>query len=243
MTEVIRCLIIDDEELAIKVIESYVQKVDSLELVASCQNAYDAFNVLNKEKVDLIFLDIQMPQLTGLEFIKSLNAPPQIILTTAYREYAPEGFELDVLDYLLKPIAFSRFLKSIGKVTRAMQPVALPEPVPREENYENAYIFVKCGKTMEKVCYKDIIYIESFRDYVKIHTIKKEITTYLKISYLEEKLPVELFMRVHKSFIVSIGKITAYTSSDIELDSYHVPIGNFYKKQVVELLAKEGHSL
>ena len=157
--------------------------MDSLELVASCQNAYDAFNLLNKEKVDLIFLDIQMPQLTGLEFIKSLNNPPEIILTTAYREYAPEGFELDVLDYLLKPIGFSRFLKAIGKVTRALQPVSENDPMTRED-HENAYIFVKCGKSMEKVCYRDVLFIESIRDYVKIHTTKKIVTTYLKISFL-----------------------------------------------------------
>lgn len=243
MGKKIRCLIIDDEELAIKVIESYVAKIESLELVGSCQNAYDAFNTLNKEKIDLIFLDIQMPQLTGLEFIKSLSNPPQIILTTAYREFASDGFELDVLDYLLKPIAFSRFLKAIGKVTRAQQASIDHDPVVREENYENAYIFVKCGKTMEKVCYKDIVFIESFRDYVKIHTTKKEVTTYLKISFLEEKLPPELFVRVHKSFIVAISKITAYTSNDIELESHHVPIGNFYKKQVVERLGQEGQAL
>ena len=243
MNEKIRCLIIDDEELAIKVIESYVAKVDSLDLVASCQNAFDAFNILNKDKIDLIFLDIQMPQLTGLEFIKSLNNPPQVILTTAYREYAPEGFELDVLDYLLKPIGFSRFLKAISKVTREMQPMAEKDPVVREDNYENAYIFVKCGKAMEKVGYKDILFIESFRDYVKIHTTKKVVTTYLKISFLEEKLPTELFLRVHKSFIIAISKITAYTSNDIEIDALHVPVGNFYKKQVVERLRQEGQTL
>ena len=243
MKNKVRCLIVDDEELAIRVIESYIAKVEALELAGSCQNAFDAFNVLNKEEIDVIFLDIKMPQLSGLEFIRTLNHPPKIIMTTAFREYAHEGFELDVLDYLLKPIAFSRFLKAVGKVTRTLEPPGEKSPVKREENYENASIFVKCGKTMEKICYKDVIYIESFRDNVKIHTTQKTVSTYLKISYLEENLPKELFLRIHKSFMISIAKIGAFSSGEIEVEGVSLPVGNFYKKQVMDRLNQEGELL
>jgi len=243
MGEKIRCLIIDDEEMAIKVIESFVGKVDSLELVASCQNAYDAFNLLSKEKIDLIFLDIQMPQLTGLEFIKSLSNPPHMILTTAYREYAHEGFDLDVLDYLVKPIAFSRFLKAIGKISRLNSLPKETELVLREKNYDNAYIFVKCGKNMEKIWFRDVLFIESIRDYVKIHTIEKVISTYLKISYMEERLPHSLFLRTHKSFMVALKKINSYSMTGIDIGEHHIPIGNYYKKQVLDRLAEDGETL
>lgn len=241
--EKIKCLIIDDEELAIKVIKSYVEKVEMLQLVATCHNAFDAFNLLNKEKIDLIFLDIQMPQITGLDFLRTLKTRPQVILTTAYRDYAPEGFDLDVLDYLLKPISFTRFLKAVGKV-RSIQPTNRDSPfVKRENDYSNAYIFVKSGKSMEKVCYKDVLFIESFRDFVKIHTTENEITTYLKIGYLEEKLPKEIFERVHKSYIISVPKIDAFSMSEVEIDHHHIPIGNYYKKHVLERLNEKAKGL
>ncbi|MEQ9425739.1 MAG: LytTR family DNA-binding domain-containing protein [Cyclobacteriaceae bacterium] len=236
----IKCMIIDDEEPAIKVIKNYVQKVDSLELVATCINAFEAFNLLNKHEIDLIFIDIQMPQITGLEFLKSLNKPPKAILTTAYREYALDGFELDVIDYLLKPISFSRFLKAVGKVTRQVQAPTSPNLVSREADYTNAYMFVKCGKTMKKVIFNEIQFIESLRDLVKIHTNEEVIITYLKISYLEERLPSELFERVHKSFIIAIDKVDAYSANEIEIGKEHIPIGNFYKKQVLERLGLGG---
>ncbi len=227
-----RCLIVDDEPLAINVIKSFVERLDQLELVGTCSNAIDGFNTLAKEQVDLLFVDIQMPQMTGLEFLKTLKNPPKVIITTAYREFAMEGYELDVADYLLKPISFDRFLKAINKVTD--QPDLIRPAVSTSE--EDPYIFVREDKKMRRIVVKDIQYIESIKDYVKIITDQHVFTTYLQISYLEKKLPEESFMRVHRSFIVGINHIKAYSSTDIEIGDQSIPIGRHYKNQVMSQL-------
>ncbi|MEQ8715251.1 MAG: LytTR family DNA-binding domain-containing protein [Cyclobacteriaceae bacterium] len=227
-----RCLIVDDEPLAINVIKSFVERLDQLELVGTCSNAIDGFNTLAKEQVDLLFVDIQMPQMTGLEFLKTLKNPPKVIITTAYREFAMEGYELDVADYLLKPISFDRFLKAINKVTD--QPDLIRPTVSTSE--EDPYIFVREDKKMRRIVVKDIQYIESIKDYVKIITDQHVFTTYLQISYLEKKLPEESFMRVHRSFIVGINHIKAYSSTDIEIGDQSIPIGRHYKNQVMSQL-------
>ncbi len=227
-----RCLIVDDEPLAINVIKSFVERLDQLELVGTCSNAIDGFNTLAKEQVDLLFVDIQMPQMTGLEFLKTLKNPPKVIITTAYREFAMEGYELDVADYLLKPISFDRFLKAINKVTD--QPDLIRPAVSASE--EDPYIFVREDKKMRRIVVKDIQYIESIKDYVKIITDQHVFTTYLQISYLEKKLPEESFMRVHRSFIVGINHIKAYSSTDIEIGDQSIPIGRHYKNQVMSQL-------
>jgi DNA-binding LytR/AlgR family response regulator len=204
-----KCLIVDDEPLARELIESYVNRVEGLTLVKSCTNAVEAFSVIQQKPIDLIFLDIQMPQVSGIDLLKSLKPRPRVILTTAFREYAFEAFDLDVVDYLLKPISFERFLRSISKIYQLNQPL---EPNEYEnaisQSYEDTYIFFKEDREMVKVFLQDILYIESLRDYVRVKTVEKQIITYQKISYLEQKLPESSFIRVHRSFIVAIDKVT-----------------------------------
>jgi len=233
----LKCVIVDDEPLAIEVIESHLEKFDDIEIVARCPNAIKAFEVLQRNKVDLLFLDIQMPKLTGIDFLKSLKNPPRVILTTAYRDYALDGYDLDVVDYLLKPISFERFLKAIGKVYQRMDESKVT--VSTSENEFESFIFLKADKKKVKILLKDIIYIESLKDYVRVKTPQKEIISYQKISTLEETLPSEKFMRIHRSFIVSLDKIEAFSSSNVELPGKAIPIGRIYKNQVLEILGKQ----
>jgi DNA-binding LytR/AlgR family response regulator len=234
----IRCLIVDDEPLALEVLQSYIDRVESLELVATCGNAVKAFDVLKKEKVDLLFLDIQMPKLTGIEFLKALNPSPKVIFTTAYREYAVESYELNVVDYLLKPIGFDRFLMAINKVVENGN----SQHEVLGNNFEliqdsDPFLFLKVDRKMVKVYLKEITYIESLKDYVRVKTEDgKEIISLQKISYMEKKLPADCFLRVHKSYIVSVGKIAAYSNSSIEVGGAEIPIGRSFKSEVVKAL-------
>ncbi len=238
----IKCLIVDDEPLAVEILESYLDRLDDIELVAKCNNALRAFEILQKAQVDLLLLDIQMPKLTGLDFLKTLKDPPKVILTTAYREYALEGYELDVLDYLLKPISFERFLKAVGKVykkdgtthTSAHDnhgPIGMDEP----------YLYLKADKKMVKVLLKDIVYIESLKDYVRVKTFEKDVITHQTISYFEEKLPEDAFIRIHRSFIVPINKIETFSASSIEVPGKELPIGRMYKNNVLAVLNELDH--
>lgn len=232
----LKCIIVDDEPLAIEVIESYIDRITDLEIVAKCKNALTAFELLQKEKIDLIFLDIQMPKLTGLDFLKSLKNPPKVILTTAYRDYALEGYELDVVDYLLKPISFERFLKAVSKVYDIKTYTEEEkDAIPESEEY----IYLKADKKMVKVRLHEILYIESLKDYVRVSTSNKDVITHQKISYLEEKLPEECFLRIHRSFIVALRKIETYSASTIEVPGKELPIGRMYKEQVLERLNSE----
>ncbi|WP_420582464.1 LytR/AlgR family response regulator transcription factor [Reichenbachiella sp.] len=229
-----KCIIVDDEPLAIEVIESYVERIDALELVGKFRNAIKAFDYIQSgEPVDLIFLDIQMPKLTGIEFLKTLTEPPKVIFTTAYREYALEGFELEVLDYLLKPISFDRFMKAVSKALNQSKEVEISTSAEGDD-----FIFFKCDKKMIRVGLKDILYIESIKDYVKIKTAEKEVVTHQKISVLETKLPANHFIRVHRSFIINIPKIESYSASEIELNNESIPVGRNYKVEVMEKLGK-----
>src|SRR5687768_8777212 len=198
----IKCIIVDDEPLAIEIMESYVQKVDQLERKGSFRNAVTAFSFLQSNPVDLIFLDIQMPKLSGIDFLKTLKNPPKVIFTTAFRDYAIEGFELEVADYLLKPIPFDRFLKAVAKVLHQPAASAQSNHTTKSESADD-YVYFKVDKKMVKTRMHDILYIESIKDYVKVRTADKEIITQQKISYLEESLPKELFLRIHRSFIVN----------------------------------------
>jgi DNA-binding LytR/AlgR family response regulator len=231
-----KCIIVDDEPLAIEVIESYVERLDDFEIVAKCSNALKAFEILQKQSIDVIFLDIQMPKLTGIEFLKSLQNPPQIIFTTAYRDYAIESYELDIVDYLLKPISFDRFLKAISKLYKGNKFTQDTEKVAQITEQKDAYIYLKVDKKMVKLLLKDIIYIESLKDYVRIKTHDKALVTHQKISYLEEKLPEECFMRIHRSYIVSLSKVESYSPTTIEVPNQELPIGRNYKNQVMEVL-------
>jgi DNA-binding LytR/AlgR family response regulator len=222
----IKCLIVDDEPLAQNVIENYLKEFSFIETVAKCDNALTALDWMKKQKIDLIFLDISMPFISGIDFIKTLKNPPAIILTTAYREYAVESYELNVLDYLLKPISFERFLKAINKLDN--QAAELVKPA--HENAENdVFIYVKSNKKNVRVLLKEILFIESVKDYIRIHLLTgTSIITQMQISAIEQRLP-ESFIRIHRSFIVSKDKITAYTQHDLEIGKHQIPIGRSYK--------------
>jgi DNA-binding LytR/AlgR family response regulator len=231
-----KCIIVDDEPLAIEIVESYVSRIDQLQLAGTFRNAIAAFTFLQQNPVELIFLDIQMPKLSGIEFLKTLKSPPKVIFTTAFRDYALDGFELEVVDYLLKPISFERFLKAVAKAMHkdAVQP--LPTK-PQDPNADN-YVFFKVDKKMVKTNMKDILYIESIKDYVKVRTTEKEIITQQKISYLEESLPKDQFLRIHRSFIINRERIDAFSATDVEIGKHHVPIGRNYKNDVIKALGK-----
>jgi len=232
----IKCLIIDDEPLAIMLIEKHIEQIPQLEIVAKCQNALEAFEILKKEKIDLLFLDIQMPVLTGLEFAKSLPNRPSIIFTTAYREYAVESYELDVVDYLLKPIPFSRFFKAINKYLNTQQQMGSTDRSSSEVKETTPdFIYVNSNKKYIKVLFEEILYIESIKDYVRIHTKDQRIMTKDKISEFELKVTKD-FLRVHRSFIVNRKQITAFTAHDIEIGKTEIPIGGSYKKRIFEVL-------
>jgi DNA-binding LytR/AlgR family response regulator len=231
-----KCIIVDDEPLAIEIVEAYVSKVEQLELKGTFRNAIAAFTFLQQNPVDLIFLDIQMPKLSGIEFIKTLKSPPKIIFTTAFRDYALEGFELEVADYLLKPISFERFLKAVAKVMH--KEIAPLTVAAKSEVAADDYVFFKVDKKMVKTKMNDILFIESIKDYVKVRTADKEIITQQKISYLEESLPREQFIRVHRSFIINREKIDAYSATDVEIGKHHVPIGRNYKNDVILALSR-----
>jgi DNA-binding LytR/AlgR family response regulator len=226
----IKCLVVDDEPLAVRLIENHIAKIDALEVVATANSALKAFEILNTKKIDLLFLDIKMPNITGIDFLKSLKHPPKTIFTTAYRDFAIESYELEVVDYLLKPITFERFFKSVDKYLRTSNPVAatVVEPVKNEE-----YILLKSSGKNFKIALDDIIYVESVKDYIKVHkTDGNAITSKYKISNLETDLPSEKFVRIHRSFIINASKVTAFSNTDIEVSGIDLPIGISHKEQV-----------
>ncbi|WP_343626446.1 LytTR family DNA-binding domain-containing protein [Flavobacterium lindanitolerans] len=227
----IKCLVVDDEPLAIRLIEKHIAKIDNLEVVATCNTALKAFEILNLQKIDLMFLDIKMPNITGIEFLKNLKNPPKTILTTAYRDYALEGYDLGVVDYLLKPITFERFFKAVDKflsTNTANIEVKTKESVPDE------FILVKSGIKNYKINTNDIIYIESLKDYIKINTTgDKNITSKYKIGDIQQELNQDNFLRIHRSFIINTSKITAFTLNEIEVGGIEIPIGASYKDYVL----------
>jgi len=236
-----KCLVIDDEPLARDLMRSHIEKLENFEIVAECGDAMKALHELRNFKVDLMFMDIQMPQITGIEFLKTLKHPPKVIITTAYREYALEGFELDVVDYLLKPITFERFLKSINKYYQiAQEEIQNIAPVTIDSALDEAFIYVKENKKVIKLFLNEILYVEGLSEYVQIYTERKKIITKTSMTNISEKLPDDGFMRIHKSFIVSISKIEAFTSHTIEVPGKEIPIGRSYKNSVLESLQYKG---
>lgn len=235
-----RVLIVDDEPLALDVIETYVEKLPSLELVARCENAVQAFDVLSREEVDIMFLDIQMPQLTGIDFLKSLSNPPLVIFTTAYPNYAIEGYELNVIDYLLKPISFERFMKSVNKALSQLelQNETTSQPAAAESSEDANFIFVKADKKLVKINYADIIYIEGLKDYVIIKMATSRVITLQTMKSLEEKLPTSTFKRIHRSYIVNLDKIDAVVGNMVEVDKKHLPIGKNYREELLDIVNK-----
>ncbi|KQR66967.1 two-component system response regulator [Pedobacter sp. Leaf176] len=234
------CLIVDDEPPAREVLRRYIAQIPILNLVGECGNAVQAVTALKQQQVDLIFLDIQMPQITGLELIGTLNNPPKFVLTTAFEQYAVQAFELAVVDYLVKPIGFDRFLKAVIK--------ALPGQDARFENQaavnisetaDPAFLYFRADRKMVKVMLNDILYIESLKDYVKIYTTKGQVITKYAISSLEAMLPASSFIRVHRSYLVSLKRIDSYTQDEINIEINTIPIGKLYRLQFLEALTKQ----
>jgi len=231
-----RCIIVDDEPLAIKLIKSHVSKFDFIDVVAECKNAIQAMDVLRKENIDLMFLDINMPKITGLEFLKSIPHPPYVIITTAYREHAIEGFDLDVVDYLLKPISFERFIKAINKFCERQEKKSIIEAQDHIIPLAKRFIYVQDGKTIFKIFLKDILYFEGYGEYVKIHTDQKTFLSRETMHEYETKLQKDQFVRTHKSYIVSIPRINSFTFSSVIIKGIDIPIGRSYKDIVMEAL-------
>ncbi|ANE51742.1 LytR/AlgR family response regulator transcription factor [Flavisolibacter tropicus] len=227
----IKCIIIEDEPLAVKVLADYVEQVPFLELQGSFKDAILATEYLRDHVVDLIFLDIHLPKLKGMAFLKTLAHPPAVIITTAYHQYAVEGFELNVTDYLLKPIEFDRFLVAVNKVKTAQR----EKPQPAESSEPKDYLFLNVQKKKVKILFADIVYIESQREYIKIVTTKKAYLSKMSTHEIEALLPTHLFKRIHRSFIISINKIESYTAEEVEVNGVSIPIGRGYRDVIENL--------
>ena len=233
----IRCMIVDDEPLAQKVLEKYIASLPSLELTQICRNALEAASYLHEHAVDLILLDIKMPGLSGMEFLETLTNPPLVIITTAYSEYALEGYEYAVVDYLLKPIAFERFLKAVNRVQERLQNKKIDTKAKGKQKPERDNIItLKCGSDLYRIRLSDIKYIEGYGNFVKVHTLKKTILVTTKMKTLEKELSKSHFVRVHKSYIVSLGKIDRIKNDKIHIMDDTIPIGRFYKKGLEKII-------
>lgn len=235
---IIRCIIIDDEPLAREIIRRYIDDVPMLRLAGECSNAVQAMALLQHQSVDLIFLDIRMPQLNGTDFLRILKNPPRTILTTAYSEHALEGYELDVVDYLVKPIRFDRFLKAVNKAFPVNGNRADVKPAENvEEKKSDSFVYFRADRKMVKVMLSDILYVESMKDYVKVFTPQGVIITKQSITSVEAMLPEKLFVRSHRSFIVAVNRIKSFTNELIELDKAEIPIGKLYRNGVMKVLS------
>jgi DNA-binding LytR/AlgR family response regulator len=232
----IKTLIVDDEPLAQDIIETYVNQLPNLELVAKCSDAIAANQVLQNNEVDLIFLDIQMPQLTGIEFMKSLSNPPLVVFTTAYSEYAVEGFEMDAVDYLLKPISIDRFMKAVNKVEDRLKDKQSGSSLGTNEDH----FFVKADKKLVKVNFNDILYIEGLKDYVIIRQEEGRVITLQTMKSLESKLPANNFKRIHRSYIVNTTKINALVGNMVEIkekgENKNIPVGKIYREELLAMI-------
>jgi DNA-binding LytR/AlgR family response regulator len=234
----LKCLIVDDEPPALKILQSYLEGADNLELVGSCNNALEAMQWLKQQTVDLIFLDINMPRLLGTEFIRTLRHPPKVIFTTAHKDYALEGFELNAVDYLLKPFSFERFLRAVNKLSETTAPQPTQTPVQTHDRPEDAapFLYFRVDRKMVKVQLDEIAYVESLKDYSRVvRRNQKPLVMKKPISTIEEMLPAHLFLRIHRSFIIAIHKVTAFTQNDVEIDGQELPVGKLYRHQLAKL--------
>lgn len=232
----IRCFVLDDEPLASDLLKDYIERLPDLELVGVSNSPSQALGLLQQTPVDILFLDIQMPKLSGFDVLRPLSYRPKVIFTTAYREFAMDSYEFDVVDFLLKPVSFERFLKALGKVYRFMPSHAAPAETGDTGKSSKEYQYFKVDKEMVKINLEDILWFESIRDYVKIHTTSGVLVSYLRISYLEEKLPSDRFVRIHKSFLISLEHIRAISSTYIRINNKELPIGRSYKARLDEIL-------
>jgi DNA-binding LytR/AlgR family response regulator len=230
----IKCIIVEDETLAQEVIKSHLQQVDRFELVGTYRSAPEALQALSTQEVDLMFLDIRLPGMSGLQFLQSLRNLPLVVLTTAYPEYALEGYEFNVIDYLLKPISFERFLKTINKIVDGRM---LPQPSKEPGKLTGDHFFVKSNSKFFRINFSAINYIEGMKDYLKIHTGENTLITHQTMTDIEKLLPAGQFIRVHKSYIVAISHIRAIYGNSIEVNSITIPIGISYKDKVMELIS------
>ena len=231
----LRCLIVDDEELARTLLVTYIGRIPGLEIVASCANPLEAMAILSEKEVDLLFLDIQMPELTGIEFLRTLRKKPAVIFTTAYPDYALEGYNLDVSDYLLKPFSFERFLQAINKIRAVLQPrhVPIEEQTASARVPERDYILLKADHKVHRLRFEDILYVQSMREYAAFHTSSGRILSLISLKSLEETLPPDRFVRIHKSYIVAIDKVDALEGNQVIVGKEKLPIGESYREAVM----------
>lgn len=236
----IKCLVIDDELLARDYLKNYISKIPELELIGDFNSPLKATELIKSGKVDLLFLDIQMPDITGVDFLKSLTTKPEVIFTTAYQEYALEGFNLSAVDYLLKPFSFERFFRAVNKVIDKFESKALNidneiPPVQAQTSYAENYLTIRADRKFYKINFDNLKYIEGQKAYVTFHTNEKNITALASLKELEDSLPKELFIRIHKSFIVAIREISSLEGNIIEVDDTRLPVGKSYKDAVMKL--------
>ena len=231
MKKIVRCMIVDDEPLAIDVIENYLQRLDNIE-VRRCENAINALQLLQTEKFDLVFLDIEMPLLTGLDFLKTLKDPPAVIVTTAYRDYAVEGFEFEVLDYLVKPISFPRFMKAFERAVKSKGGITATGEILSQTDTE--FLFLKVDRKFIKLFTKDILYIESLKDYIRVVTKSNSWISYQSLTDITHKLPPEKFLRIHRSFTIAIDKVNLIESNCVEINGKLIPISREHRQEVLK---------
>lgn len=234
------CLIVEDEPLARNLLTEYVKKVPFLNLIKACSNPMEALEFISSNQVDILFLDIQMPEITGITLLKILQKKPLVILTTAYSEYALESYELDVVDYLLKPITFDRFLKSVDKASQRLISGTPASGSPEKISQETAqpFVFVKDGTKLVKINYDDILYVEGLKDYVTIHTKEKKVVSLQRLKSLEMQLPADRFIRIHHSYIVSLKAIDVIHKGEVQIGAAYIPISDSYRKTFKEFIEK-----
>lgn len=227
----LKCIVVDDEPLAQEVLERYLQNIREIELVTTCSNALEAFEVLNNESIDLMFLDISMPVISGLDFLRSLHKAPAVIITTAHPDYALQGYDLDVVDYLVKPVSLERFMKAVNKAIERVR-----VPLPQARNSMPDYMFVKSDQKLIRINFADIHYIEGMKDYVKIFTNEKMIVTLHTMKFFEANLPSDQFIRIHKSYIANASSIKSIAGNELELHQSRLPIGSSYKDNLMKMI-------
>ena len=235
MVKPFRCLVVDDEPLAIDIIENYLHRFSGVES-RRCENALDAFRFLKEEKFDLIFLDIEMPLLTGLDLLATLKDPPSVIITTAYRDYAVESFEFEALDYLVKPISFPRFVKAFE---RAMKTAGSSEhTLEYNQRSDNEFLFLKVDRKLIKIMISDILYIESLKDYIRVTTKTGSVISYQTLASITEKLPADRFMRIHRSFTVGMDKVKSIEGNCVEIDGKLIPMSRELRQEILKKMQK-----
>jgi DNA-binding LytR/AlgR family response regulator len=233
----IRCIVVDDEPLALDILSDYIEKVPALELVKATTSAFEALNLVQQNEADLVFLDVQMPELTGIQFLKIINGKCDVILTTAYPQYALDGYDLDVVDYLLKPIAFDRFYKAVQKVQNNLSNSQNTSTEPITATTTN-FIFVKTEHKIQKIYLDDILYIEGLKDYISIFTPSERIITLQNMKKMEDALPSRQFIRVHKSYIIALDKIESIERSRIQIKNKIIPVGDTYRDSFFKIIGE-----